>query len=110
MGEEFWTERGVRQGCPMSPILFNILMSDIEEEMGKISWEGIKLGERKIYSLAYADDVVLIAEKEEEMKKWGKYVEGKNMEVNVEETKLMRFRRGGEVNGKNRLEIHVTQL
>jgi len=36
MGEKFWTERGVRQGCSMSPILFNILMSDMEEEMSKV--------------------------------------------------------------------------
>jgi len=37
MGEkssgEFWTKKGVRQGCPMSPTLFNIYMTDLEEEM-----------------------------------------------------------------------------
>jgi len=59
----------------------------------------VKLGEGKIYSLAYADDVLLIAEKKEEIKsmleRWERYVEGKNMEVNVEKTKIMRFRWGG---------------
>jgi len=33
--ENFWTERGARQGCPKSPVLFNIYVMDLEEEMMK---------------------------------------------------------------------------
>lgn len=35
LGKGFWTARRVRQGCPLSPLLFNILLADIEEEMGE---------------------------------------------------------------------------
>jgi len=60
-GKSFWSIRGVRQGCPLTPILFNILLADLEEEMGKVKWEGVKLGVGRLYSLAYADDIVLMA-------------------------------------------------
>lgn len=35
-GECFWTARRMRQDCPLNPLLFNILLADLEEEMGKI--------------------------------------------------------------------------
>ena len=59
---------------------------------------GIKLGNEKVYCLAYADDMVLLAEDEEGMAhmmgKLEGYLEEKRLEVNVEKTKVMRFRRG----------------
>jgi len=55
------------------------------------------LRERKIYSLAYADDLILLAEKEEEMRSMIERLEGyldrKKLEMNVGKTKIMRCRR-----------------
>lgn len=36
VGDTFWTARGVRQGCPLSFLLFNVMLADVEEEMGKV--------------------------------------------------------------------------
>lgn len=34
--ENFWTAREVRQECPLNPLLFNIMMADLEETMGRV--------------------------------------------------------------------------
>jgi len=47
----------------------------------------------------YADDVALMAEEEQGMKamikRFERYLEEKKLELNVEKTKIMRYRRGG---------------
>lgn len=77
MGEEFWTARGVRQGCPLSPLFFNIFLADLEEELGRVKWEGVKIGGERVYALAYADDIVLVAEEEGEMRSMMERLEGR---------------------------------
>lgn len=75
-------------------------------ELKKGGWGGIRLGEEKIYTLAYADDVVLIAEDEGGMKsmmvKLENYLEKKGLELNAEKSKIMRYRkRGGRIKKMN---------
>lgn len=75
--EGFWTVRGVRRGCPLSPLLFNILMANIEEEMGRVNWRGFRIRGKRMYTLAYADDVVMMAaEGENEMRSMIERLEG----------------------------------
>lgn len=99
LGEGFWTARGVRQGCPLSPFLFNMLIADIEDELGKVKWGGVKIGESRIHSLLYADDMVLLAEDEGSMRsvigRMESYLEKKGLELNTEKSKIVRFKKGG---------------
>jgi len=94
----------VKQGCPLSPILFNIMLAELEEEMGNVKWGGVRLEKGRVYTLAYADDLVLLAEGEDEMRSMVERLEGymdrKGLEVNVGKTKILRFRRGGGRIGK----------
>lgn len=92
-------ERGAREArCSLSPGLFNLLTADLEEGMKKGGWGGVRLKGEKVYTLAYADDVVLLAEEEDDMRammvRLEGYVREKGLEVNVGKSKVMRFKRG----------------
>jgi len=39
-GKSFWTTRGIRQGCPLSPSLFTLLLAHLDEELEKGGWGG----------------------------------------------------------------------
>lgn len=96
--EEFWTSTGVRQGCPMSPTLFNIYIMDLEAEMRKEQTGGIVVGKEKFWTITYADDIVLVAQNEQDLKgmikRFKKYLEKKDLILSPEKSKVMVFERG----------------
>ena len=65
----FQIRKGVQQGCVLSPYLFNLYAEYIMRNAGLDEAQaGIKIAERNINNLRYADDTTLIAESEEELK------------------------------------------
>ena len=72
VGEEmtdwFEVQRGVRQGCPMSPWLFNIYLDRVLKEALPLFRGGAGLNNCQIQVTMFADDTVLLAESEEELK------------------------------------------
>ena len=62
-------EKGVCQGCLLSPCLFNLYTEYIMRNAGLDELQaGIKIGGRNINNLKYVDDTTLMAESEEELK------------------------------------------
>ncbi|KAK3556236.1 hypothetical protein QTP70_006924 [Hemibagrus guttatus] len=49
----------LRQGCPLSPVLFIVFMDRISRRSQGL--EGVRVGDHRISSLIFADDVVLLA-------------------------------------------------
>ena len=65
----FQIGKGVRQGCILSPCLFNFCAEYIMRNAGlEETQTGIKIAGRNINHLRYADDTTLMAESEEELK------------------------------------------
>ncbi|XP_011066378.1 PREDICTED: uncharacterized protein LOC105153318 [Acromyrmex echinatior] len=100
MSKEFWNfvEKGVRQGCSLSPTLFNIYLADIEEELKK-GRGGVKIGNDRVWSIEYADDIVLVSDREEGLRdmirRCKKYMEGKKLEISIEKSMVMVFKNKG---------------
>ena len=69
MLSRFVIGKGVRQGCILSPCLFNLYAEYIMRNAGLDEAQaGIKIARRNINNLRYADDTTLMPENEEELK------------------------------------------
>jgi hypothetical protein len=66
VNEQKQINKGVRQGCGLSPVLFNVDISNILQEFKVVINKGIHLTNRKIINtMLYADDQMLLATSED---------------------------------------------
>jgi hypothetical protein len=91
-GPEFNLEKGVKQGDPLAPNLFNCSLEEVFRNLG---WEekGIKINGEWLNNLRFADDTVLIAQSREDLQAMLDEFEEKSreagLEINVEKTVLL---------------------
>ena len=90
----FQIGKGVHQGCVFSPRLFNLYAEYIMRNAGlEEAQAGIKIAERNINHLRYADDTTLMAESEEKLKsplmKVKEESEKVCLKLNIQKTKIM---------------------
>ena len=90
----FQIGKGVHQGCILSPFLFNLYDEYIMRNPGlEKAQVGIKIAERNINNLSFADDTTLMAESEEELKsllmKVKEESEKVGLNLNIHKTKIM---------------------
>ena len=90
----FQTGKGVRQGCILSPCLFNLSAEYIMRNAGlEEAQAGIEIARRNINNFRYADDTTLMAESEEELKsllmKVKEESENIGLKLNIQKMKTM---------------------
>ena len=95
-GTTDWLQIGkeVLQGCILSPCLFNLYEESIMRNTGREeTQDGIKIARRNNSNLRYADDTILMAESEEELKsllmKIKEESEKVGLKLNIQKTKIM---------------------
>ena len=90
----FQIGKGIRQGCILSTCLFNFYAEYIMRKAGlEEAQAGIKIARRNISNLRYADDTILMAESEEELKsllmKVKEESEKVGLKLNIQKMKIM---------------------
>lgn len=87
---------GLKQGCEMSPDLFAFYINDLKSRVGG----GVKIGNFYVNLLAYADDVVLLAEQPDQLQsminKLSIYCKEWGLTINTQKTQVMIFNKTGK--------------
>lgn len=88
---------GVPQGGPISPIIFNMVMNGIEDEITKAN--------KTIYPIRFADDITVFGNTKEEVEKMKEiiinFLKPRGMVLNEEKTKIVEINKGVDFLGYN---------
>ena len=91
MSDPIEIKKGVRQGCVLSPSLFNLYTEFIFRETEDLP--GVKIGGINLNNIRYADDTVLLTENEQDLQNLVTSVEKESkkygLKMNVKKTKTM---------------------
>ena len=98
--ELFGVCRGVRQGCTISPWLFNVFVDRGMREVKRQFWTEVRLSTRDVRVLLFADDMVVMAESVEglqhSLQVMSDLLNNWELKVNWRKTKVMRVARKSE--------------
>ena len=91
--------KGVRQGCPLSPLLFNLFINGIVKCVNKYNPTPLKLDQNSS-CLLYADDLVIFSSTREGLQKSidaaSNFFAKWNLSINYGKTKCMSFNKRGD--------------
>lgn len=111
ISESFSSNRGIKQGDGLSPVLFSLFMNDIPEKLRKEGCLGVKLKNQLLNCLMFADDLILISQTAEGLQNslnvLNKHANEWKLKINTSKTKVMIFNKQGR---KSQTQDHSFHL
>jgi hypothetical protein len=93
--EFFKSEIGTRQGCNLSPLLFNIYINELPELFLKSKCDPIEIGYKKYNALLYADDLAILSKSSEGLQRaldvLHTFCNRWKLKININKTKVIIF-------------------
>jgi len=91
----FRCQQGVKQGCPLSPLLFGLYLDALEERLDGRKCDALTLANVHIWLLLFADDFVLTSESEvglqQQLDALQQFCAECGLAMNMKKTKVMVF-------------------
>ena len=106
LSDFFKSEVGSLQGEILSPFLFSLFLNELELLLQHDENAGLILEQLSIYPLLFADDAVLFSDTSEGLQS---YCNKWNLEVNVDKTIIVVFRKPGILNRREILTYRNSQ-
>ena len=86
---------GTRQGCNLSPLVFNLFINDLVSLFKKFTCNPVSMNNQELSILLYADDIVLLSEKASGLQRainlFQEYCRKWKLKVNLKKTKIIIF-------------------
>jgi hypothetical protein len=103
--KEIYINQGVKQGCPMSPTLFNIFINVVIRQWQDVLIKDFEIGNTVLNIISFADDQAIFSESEAGLQRAVNRLENKaygfNMRISTMKTKTMAFQ------GKNHVRYKI---
>ena len=95
----FKTNQGVRQGCILSPLLFNIFLAQLAKDLNNLDNNNLLIGDIGINSIFWADDIILLAKDEKKLEELidatTDFSNLNKLSINIKKTKCLIFNKSG---------------
>ncbi|XP_048587031.1 uncharacterized protein LOC125570103 [Nematostella vectensis] len=105
--ESFRCYAGVKQGCMISPTLFNFYLSDLPEKLNEKYRNDIDLNGVPLSCILYADDLVILSKSakglQEYLNSLEEYCKASELSINLDKTKVMIFNNTGKTMNNYRI-------